>query len=556
MSVIIFILFHLLFINVVSGCQYKFRVKTSYENGVNVTVLYPHNGTDNYEDRWIARAAYNASYKTVGWDFLEIRTNPVYEDSLQAYAAGYSEGVFNQPIYALWYNTIRTICINDQEKCDKINTFLDVNIIWVKQMIKKYAATNSIWHQVSLFYRQIDGIYDGYTYSNKDHDKNLTMRDFLWINFNWDFEELGEALQPKDKYDIPMQARGLTHCSAIVKLLPNNSDILVAHNTWLPYTTMLRVMKTYILPYRLTEKSHHRVPGQVITFSSYPGVILSGDDYYIINSGLVTLETTHGNSNVSLWEKVKPVGQMFTSVRVMTSNRLAWNGLTWTNTFSYCNSGTNNNEWMVIDYNHFKPGSQPREGTLYILEQIPGYIRSGDQTQVLIDQGYWASYNVPFYPDIFTMSGNDELVKKYGDWFTYDKTPRAQIFKREQSKVKDVNSLMQLMRYNDYKYDPLSRCNCTPPYSAGNAIAARNDLNPANGTYPFPALGHRSYGATDAKVTSFRLALSQQMYAVCGPTTGKSLPNFQWSKTDFNSLPHIMQPDLFNFTYVLHKWNL
>lgn len=60
--------------------------------------------------------------------------------------------------------------------------------------------------------------------------------------------------------------------------------------------------------------------------------------------------------------------------------------------------------------------SHPREGTLYILEQIPGYIRNGDETQILIDQGYWASYNVPFYSDIFSMSGNDELVKKYGDW--------------------------------------------------------------------------------------------------------------------------------------------
>lgn len=38
------------------------------------------------------------------------------------------------------------------------------------------------------------------------------------------------------------------------------------------------------------------------------------------------------------------------------------------------------------------------------------------------------------------------------------------------------------MRYNDYMHDPLSRCeNCNPPYSACNAIAARNDLNPANG---------------------------------------------------------------------------
>lgn len=57
-----------------------------------------------------------------------------------------------------------------------------------------------------------------------------------------------------------------------------------------------------------------------------------------------------------------------------------------------------------------------------------------------------------------------------------------------------------LCRYNDYKHDPLSKCSCTPPYSAENAISARSDLNPANGSYPFSFLGHRNHGGTDCKV--------------------------------------------------------
>lgn len=58
-------------------------------------------------------------------------------------------------------------------------------------------------------------------------------------------------------------------------------------------------------------------------------------------------------------------------------------------------------------------------------------------------------------------------------------------------------------RYNDFKHDPLSRCNCTPPYSGENAISARCDLNPADGKFPFAALGHRKHGGTDAKVNAF-----------------------------------------------------
>ena len=38
------------------------------------------------------------------------------------------------------------------------------------------------------------------------------------------------------------------------------------------------------------------------------------------------------------------------------------------------------------------------------------------------------------------------MVKKYGPWFDYDLHPRAQIFKRDQSKVVDLPSMMKLMR--------------------------------------------------------------------------------------------------------------
>ncbi len=58
-------------------------------------------------------------------------------------------------------------------------------------------------------------------------------------------------------------------------------------------------------------------------------------------------------------------------------------------------------------------------------------------------------------------------------------------------------------RYNDFKNDPLSKCNCTPPYSAELTIAARCDLNipkPSGGIYPDEVLGYRVHGETDAKV--------------------------------------------------------
>lgn len=64
----------------------------------------------------------------------------------------------------------------------------------------------------------------------------------------------------------------------------------------------------------------------------------------------------------------------------------------------------------------------------------------------------------------------------------------------------DVFSL-PTSRYNDFLHDPLSLCKaCNPQANAENAISARSDLNPANGSYPFQALYQRSHGGIDVKV--------------------------------------------------------
>ena len=52
-----------------------------------------------------------------------------------------------------------------------------------------------------------------------------------------------------------------------------------------------------------------------------------------------------------------------------------------------------------------------------------------------------------FYPEIFNASGCPANVAKFGDWFSYENTPRAKIFRRDQEKVNDTDSMTRLMRY-------------------------------------------------------------------------------------------------------------
>jgi len=48
---------------------------------------------------------------------------------------------------------------------------------------------------------------------------------------------------------------GSGSCSALVKLLPGNSELLVSHDTWSDYRGMLRIFKHYDLKFRMTNGS-------------------------------------------------------------------------------------------------------------------------------------------------------------------------------------------------------------------------------------------------------------------------------------------------------------
>lgn len=66
--------------------------------------------------------------------------------------------------------------------------------------------------------------------------------------------------------------------------------------------------------------------------------------------------------------------------------------------------------------------------------------------------GYWPSYNIPFHQKIYNLSGYASYVEKYGLDFSYELAPRAKIFRRDQGKVTNLESMKYIMRYNSKKY--------------------------------------------------------------------------------------------------------
>ncbi|XP_039094570.1 putative phospholipase B-like 2 [Hyaena hyaena] len=506
----------------------------------------------------VAWANLTNAIRETGWAFLELHTNGRYNDSLQAYAAGVVEAAVSEElIYMHWVNTVVNYCGPFEYEvgyCEKLKSFLETNLEWMQEQMELNKGS-SYWHQVRLTLLQLKGLEDSYESSVTFPTGRFTVKPlgFLLLQLSGDLEDLEPALnKTKTKHVM-----GSGSCSALIKLLPGQSDLLIAHNTWSSYQNMLRVIKKYWFQFREDPQVNSPLaPGNKLVFSSYPGTLFSCDDFYIVGSGLVALETTIGNRNPVLWKYVQPRDCVLEWVRNVVANRLALDGDAWADIFQKFNSGTYNNQWMIVDYKAFVPGGpSPRRRVLTVLEQIPGMVVVADKTSELYEKTYWASYNIPYFERVFNASGMQALVAQYGDWFSYDGSPRAQIFRRNQSLVRDLDSMIRLMRYNDFLHDPLSLCKaCRPQANAENAISARSDLNPANGSYPFQALQQRSHGGIDVKVTSMARAKDFRLVAASGPTWDQ-LPPFQWSTSPFSGLLHMGQPDLWKFSPIEVSWD-
>jgi len=284
-----------------------------------------------------------------------------------------------------------------------------------------------------------------------------------------------------------------------------------------------------------------------VQFSSYPGTVSSIDDFYQTSEGLIVTETTNDVANMSLYSLLNYTS-VPTFVRVSVANRVAADGQTWTELFARENSGTYNNQWMVLDTKAFSQHQPPRANTLWILSQFPGGTRTLDATPVLTRIGSWTSYNIPYFPDVWELLGYGELVKKYGAdgeyLWSYGASFRHLIFTRDAPQVSDLAGMQAIIQENKWQTDPLSRG------SSQLAIASRADL----GTGPLHP--RTASGAIDAKVSSARLmALSASgltgsmgVLARSGPTTDSQTP-FTWSTSPFADLSHYGQPDTFNFAW-------
>jgi hypothetical protein len=553
----------------------------------------------------LAWATYDAGLLlTTGWATLSLGATgdaAAANASFAGFAAGYVEGYLTFLEMEQWSANTGADAANSK----KLQAFLDANLAWTRAQAA--ANRSAYWQHVGALLAQVDGLAAGQADAAAAAGRTP-------IGFQTVYNSIiqgGDIFNLAQVYGVSSAQRVRTpalrrlvesgraavegvvvggggsgggaaapraaaaaaahlpsgradHCSALVRLLPDGSDVLLTHTTWSGMENMLRIAKTFDLPFAQVSNGA-AVPGRFTTVPSYPTfATYSSDDFYsMLPSKLVAIETTINNDNVSLAEEFASTEVVLEWARNVLANRLAATTGEWADVFSAYASGTYTNSWMVFDAKRFTPGAAVPAGAFIVLEEMPGNIAVHDRAESLNGRGYWSSFNVASDPHIFDISGQQKNVDDYGGcatpdsngcFFTLLNTSRARIFDRGAPAVTDEESLRALIRYNGAASgDELAALFCSAPgdVSYANAIADRSDLN-AKRSSCF-AGGHGDSGAIDAKYT--RASWVQKggaapvMMMQSGPTNLDSVPTFSWSNTTLKA-DHVGLPDTYDFAWL------
>jgi hypothetical protein len=479
----------------------------------------------------IADAIYVPSMNQTGWDVLSISTDASQPALTQAFAAGYIEGsVTTKSIWNAWRAFIVQVPSDP-----KLTTFATQQDTWLRGQVTLYASTSPYWANVGLILAQFDGLVKGYA-DSAPAEEQLSYTDQLYWQLQNELGDIENFLQLQDGRitEQDLKPNMESHCSVLIKVSKDGQNLYASHDTWAGYSSMLRTYKYY--------KLNYNVPGfnsPTIAFTSYPGCLQSTDDFYLTSQQLFVAETTNDVFNSTLYLDYINIQTVPEWMRIILANRMATSGSEWVDTYKQFNSGTYNNQWQIVDYKLFTPGQPIKPGTLWIAEQIPGYIVANDESSYLINQGFWPSYNIPYFDFIYNISGYPAMFDKYGNEYSYSMCARAQIFRRDAPNVQTMDDMKKIMRYNQYQTDPLSL------HDACKQISARCDLNtPWSGE---TLNGWSAFGGIDSKMTDNTMIKTQSAWAVSGPTWDNQ-PPFAWTPTWANR-PNFGMPKVYDFTF-------
>lgn len=191
-------------------------------------------------------------------------------------------------------------------------------------------------------------------------------------------------------------------------------DVFATHATWGHYGEAIRVYKT--VDWAGVESALGDKPPPRLSYSSYPGMISSTDDWLVLGSGILVTETTIGAAAPSAIGRLTtttpefatpsppasasvPVQPLPAFLRSIVASLTAASAAEWTRLFAARNGGTSNSQWLLVDYNSPAIHGGAHSGLVWVLEQTPKRVLAADVTRVFLGKarGLWPGTNRPVF---------------------------------------------------------------------------------------------------------------------------------------------------------------
>ena len=297
----------------------------------------------------VASASFADSRSQDGWTTLTVKTlaGSNLSDVALVEGAGFLEGFITQKlILAAYVNYAGSATKNPLT--EKEEALLESQMSFIHEQIKASRSEDPYWGAIEQILSHWDGMIAGF--QKAAGPGSLSMSQLMSYILSYEIGDYARATAqselvridehgvrhiatPHPVFDTWAGKRMLLdeHCSVLIKR--TDDDLISAHDTWSSMNTLLRVYKTYDFP------------SGAVQFSGYPGLPMSGDDWFItLNNKLVVTETTNGVFNTSLFSAMTSETIPY-FIRVQVANMLATTGPEWHTIFSRYNNGGYNNQW-------------------------------------------------------------------------------------------------------------------------------------------------------------------------------------------------------------------
>ncbi|XP_071400146.1 phospholipase B-like 1, partial [Centroberyx affinis] len=282
---------------------------------------------------------FNDTLLLSGWGVLEVRAGygaNTQEDETTYFLAGYLEGYLTAGQMFSHYSNMFPQLIKDEKVLNPLKKFLSKQDYWAREQVRLKRHSDPLWRHLGLILAQLDGLQAGAAHWAKSrHREPLSVFAVQVLNGVGDLLDLVPALTPRSNSSTgpaAFRTLGMGHCTALIKVLPGFENLLFAHSSWYTFAATMRIYKHW--DFRLSDT--HTATGKM-SFSSYPGFLMSLDDFYLLGSGLLMTQTTNSVFSSSLFSRLGP-HSLLAWQRVRLANSLARSGEAWAQVFSKYNS--------------------------------------------------------------------------------------------------------------------------------------------------------------------------------------------------------------------------